>query len=81
MRCIFCDMCGKWFVNQDVYSINDVVNYTTIKEHCTQYHPNGEILDNIDDMVTSDQSKEQTRIDWNQPKRTKKYTLVGKIVY
>lgn len=76
----FCDMCGKWWVTEEAQKENPSSNYITINEHINQYHPNGEILDNIDDMCISDKEKEETRIVWNQPKRTTKYRLDGKRV-
>jgi hypothetical protein len=51
-----------------------------LTEHTKVFHPNNEILDDIDFMVISDESKESIRVDWNMPKTNKKYIVKNKFV-
>jgi hypothetical protein len=51
-----------------------------LTEHLKVFHPNNEILDDIDFMVLSDEEKEKHRVGWNMPKINKKYILKNKLV-
>lgn len=77
---VFCDMCGKTFIGVEAYNNNKSLNYIPMENHIKTFHPNGEILDEIDDAVKNDKEKENMRIELNQPKRTVKYTRKGKTI-
>ena len=49
-------------------------------EHLKVFHPNNEILDDIDFMVISDEEKNKKRMEWKMPKTNKKYILKNKFV-
>jgi hypothetical protein len=46
----------------------DHARATTLSEHKARHHPNGEVLDEIDFMILTDEQKAKTRLVWNQPK-------------
>lgn len=66
-----CKLClgnsGHCFVD-GFFERHPEVNGHTLSEHTAQWHPNGEILDDIDFMVISDEEKAKVRKLWNQPK-------------
>jgi len=65
-----CELClgnsGHCYVD-DFFDRHPEIHGHTISEHKAQWHPNGELLDDIDFMVISDEEKEKTRKLWNQP--------------
>ena len=77
----FCDMCARYFLTEKTHIKYPSLHYISMGFHKEKYHSSGEVLDDIDFMVITDEQKEKMRIMWNQPKRTTKYTLVGKRLY
>jgi hypothetical protein len=69
-----CELClgnsGHCFVD-DFFERHPEVAGKTLSEHKEMYHPNGEILDDIDFMVLTDEQKERVREIQNKPKPTK----------
>ena len=76
-----CDMCARYFLTEKAHIKYPSLHYISLEFHKEKYHPNSEVLDDIDLMFITDEQKEKMRIMWNQPKRTTKYTLVGKRLY
>jgi hypothetical protein len=83
----FCDMCDRWMVTEETHNRRPELHYISKEDHIKMFHPNGEILDDIDfmspavsDGETSEDAKNRIRKEWNQPKPTTKYLLVGKRV-
>lgn len=77
----FCDMCGRFCIKPETFEKHPQLGGLTITEHVQQWHPNGEILDDIDFMVLTYKEKDKLRYQWVQPKRKKKYILDGKILH
>ena len=64
-------------------NFTDLERITALGEgqlYAIDWHPNNEILDDIDFMVLSDEEKEKHRVGWNMPKINKKYILKNKLV-
>jgi len=77
----FCDMCGRMCIKEEVFEKYPQLGGQTLEEHVESWHPNGELLDDIDFMVLTDKQKDKLRYQWVQPKRKKKYVLDGKILH
>ena len=75
----FCHDCGRFFIKKDTRD-NLKLGGDTLEKHIEVWHPNGEILDDIDYMALSESEKEKVREKWNMPKSTKRYNLKGKFV-
>ncbi len=75
----FCHDCGRFFIKE---SIRDElkIHGDTLEQHIEVWHPNGEILDDVDYMAISEVEREKLREEWNMPKTTKRYNLKGKYV-
>lgn len=76
----FCNMCARHFLTKASHIKYPSLYYTSLEYHKEKYHPNNEILDDIDFMVLSDEQKENIRVKWNKSNRTTKYELVGKML-
>lgn len=85
----FCHLCGCWLLILESHEKYPNIHYTSAEEHIKIFHPNGEILDNIDSMLpnlreingmmeTLEEARNRIRILWNQPKRITPYKLIGK---
>lgn len=75
----FCHDCGRFIPKQetiDKYKLGG----DNLERHVKTFHPNGEILDDIDYMAITDLEKEKVREAWNMPKIEKRYNLQGKKV-
>lgn len=77
---LFCDMCDRFLLSPETHEKYPLYTFVSTEDHNDMFHPNGEILDNIDFIVISDEEKEKLRIKRNQPKRTVKYIAKGKRV-
>lgn len=74
----FCNMCARFCYKESTFEKYPMIKYVSLEEHIKLYHPNDEILDDIDFMVASDEEKERIRVKWGVPKRTKKYMLIDR---
>jgi len=77
----FCELCGVLVYKKETLDKHTQLSGFNLTEHLKVFHPNNEILDDIDFMVISDESKEKVRVDWNMPKTDKKYIVKNKFVY
>ena len=76
----FCELCGIHVYKKETLEKHKQLGGTDLTEHLKIFHPNNEILDEIDFMVISDESKEKFRVDWGMPKIDKKYISKNKFV-
>tara|TARA_R110001599_G_scaffold11343_1_gene54151 strand:+ start:203 stop:628 length:426 start_codon:yes stop_codon:yes gene_type:complete len=76
----FCELCGVLVYKKETLEKHAQLSGFNLTEHTKVFHPNNEILDDIDFMVISDESKESIRVDWNMPKTNKKYIVKNKFV-
>ena len=76
----FCELCGVLVYKKETLEKHKQLSGTDLTEHLNIFHPNNEILDNIDFMVISDEDKEKVRVDWDMPKTDKKYVSKNKFV-
>jgi hypothetical protein len=74
----FCELCSGFLHKEEVLKKHPKINGITLTEHLKLFHPNNEILDDIDFMVLTDEEKERVRKKWNWKKREKKYQLINK---
>lgn len=73
----FCMYCGKLFFKQETLNEHPTLSHHhALAQHKLLFHYNGEILDDIDFMVLSDDDKEKKRVEWGRPKRTMPYQLI-----
>ena len=77
---MFCELCGKHLLNEKICKEHTNLTYTSMEKHKQMLHPNGEILDDIDFMVITDEAKKILRTKWKTPKRTIQYMQFGKRV-
>jgi len=77
----FCELCGRFYYKIETFEKYPQLEKQTLEEHVKLWHPNGELLDDIDFMVLDNKQKDKIRYKWIQPKRKKKYVLIGKILY
>ena len=77
----FCELCSHLVYKESIKLQYPQLYGESLTEHLKIFHPNNEILDDIDFMVISDESKEKVRVDWNMPKTDKKYIVKNKFVY
>ena len=68
------------FIKKKLWKNTKQLGGLSLTEHLKVFHPNNEILDDIDFMVLSDEEKEKHRVSWNMPKTNKKYILKNKLV-
>lgn len=68
-----CDMCGRWLITKKAHDKRPELHYVDMIEHIETFHPNGEILDDIDFMAITSEQKETFRLKTNTPKITTKY--------
>ena len=76
----FCELCSMFLFKESIKSQYPQFSGETLTEHLKTFHPNNEILDEIDFMVISDEEKEKMRMLWGMPKINKKYILKNKRV-
>ena len=76
----FCELCGVLVYKKETLEKHKQLSGTDLTEHLKIFHPNNEILDDIDFMVISDEDKEKVRVDWDMPKTDKKYVSKNKFV-
>ena len=76
----FCELCGVLVYKKETLEKHKQLSGTDLTEHLNIFHPNNEILDDIDFMVISDEDKEKVRVDWDMPKTDKKYVSKNKFV-
>ena len=76
----FCELCGIHFYKKETLEKHKQLGGMNLAEHLKIFHPNNEILDDIDFMVISDEEKNKKRIKWKMPKTNKKYILKNKFV-
>ena len=76
----FCELCGVHVYKKETLEKHKQLGGTDLTEHLKIFHPNNEILDDIDFMVISDETKEKFRVDWGMPKTDKKYVSKNKFV-
>lgn len=76
----FCEFCGCQPYKEHTFEKYPALFGLTLEEHIEQYHPNGEILDDIDFKVITDEAKENMRVRCNKPKINKKYYLQNNIL-
>lgn len=77
----FCEFCDGFMYKKEILEKYPDIHGKTLTEHIEMFHPNGEILDEIDYMVLSDDQKEKKRKEWKKPKQYKKFLLKNKRVY
>ena len=75
-----CELCGIHVYKKETLEKHKQLGGTDLTEHLKIFHPNNEILDEIDFMVISDESKEKFRVNWGMPKTDKKYISKNKFV-
>jgi hypothetical protein len=71
----FCNMCDSWLITFNAKKKYPQLHYISMEDHIKTFHPNDEILDEIDMKPISEEQKEKFRISWNKPKRTTIYVL------
>jgi hypothetical protein len=71
-----CEFCGNWLYTREAHLEHPTWNYISMEDHVKMFHPNGEIMDEIDFKCVSDEEKEEFRRLFNMPKRTEKYQVV-----
>lgn len=88
----YCDMCDRWLITKECNERRPEIHYISREDHNEKFHPNGEILDDIDFIVptmidkdngekeTIQESRMRIRKEWNHSGRTEKYKLNGKYV-
>ena len=76
----FCELCSHLVYKESIKTQYPQLYGESLTEHLKIFHPNNEILDDIDFMVISDESKEKFRVDWGMPKTDKKYVSKNKFV-
>ena len=76
----FCELCSVLFFKESIKSQYPQFSGEILTEHLKRFHPNNEILDEIDFMVISDEEKEKVRVSWGMPKSNKKYISKNKFV-
>ena len=76
----FCELCSHLVYKESIKLQYPQLNGESLTEHLKIFHPNNEILDDIDFMVISDEDKEKVRVDWGMPKTDKKYISKNKFV-
>ena len=76
----FCELCSHLLFKESIKLQYPQFSGETLTEHLKIFHPNNEILDEIDFMVISDEDKEKLRLNWGMPKSNKKYISKNKIV-
>jgi len=76
----FCELCSHLLFKESIKLQYPQFYGETLTEHLKIFHPNNEILDEIDFMVISDEEKEKVRVVWGMPKSNKKYISKNKIV-
>ena len=76
----FCELCSHLVYKESIKLKYPQLYGESLTEHLDIFHPNNEILDDIDFMVISDEAKEKFRVDWGMPKTDKKYISKNKIV-
>lgn len=74
----FCDMCDTFIFKKETLKKYPKLGGKNMEEHKKMFHPNDEILDDIDFMVITEKEREKIRQARNQPKRKEKYYLLGK---
>lgn len=67
----FCELCSRHLYKEEVLKKYPNIHGLTLTEHLKLFHPNNEILDDIDFMILTDEEKENKRKKINQPKREK----------
>jgi hypothetical protein len=76
----FCELCGIHVYKKETLEKHKQLSGLNLTEHLKMFHPNNEILDDIDFMVISDEEKNKKRMEWKIPKINKKYILKNKLV-
>lgn len=76
----FCELCGIHVYKKETLEKHKQLSGLSLTEHLKVFHPNNEILDDIDFMVLSDEEKQKVRTVWKMPKTNKKYILKNKFV-
>jgi len=76
----FCELCGIHVYKKETLEKHKYLGGTDLTKHLKMFHPNNEILDDIDFMVVTDEEKENVRAVWKMPKTDKKYVLKNKLV-
>lgn len=89
----FCELCGRSLMKPETFEKYSKLAGLTLEEHLKTFHPNGEILDDIDFMViysvedfmtgkkeTFEEAYARTRKEMRMPKRTRKYIKSIKLV-
>ena len=70
----FCELCGRFPLKPEVFEKHPQLCGLTLTEHLKLWHPNGEILDDLDFRVMTDKDRDEFRIKYDVPKRTDLYT-------
>ena len=68
-----CKYCGRLIITVKTHEIYPSIHYVSMDDHISMFHPNGEILDDIDFQALSDEEKDEKRKMCNTPKRTTFY--------
>ena len=76
----FCELCGILVYKKETLEKHKQLGGTDLTKHLNMFHPNNEILDDIDFMVVTDEEKETVRSIWKMPKTDKKYISKNKFV-
>ena len=76
----FCELCGIHVYKKETLEKHKQLGGMNLTEHLKVFHPNNEVLDNIDFMVVTAEEKEKVRTVWKMPKTNKKYILKNKFV-
>lgn len=76
----FCELCGIHVYKKETLEKHSQLGGLNLTQHLKMFHPNNEILDDIDFMVISNEEKNKKRIEWKMPKIDKKYILKNKLI-
>ena len=67
LKCKLCTGNGGHLLTESGHERFPHTFYETMEEHLLRYHPNGEIRDEIEMMVLTDEEKADMRISWKCP--------------
>ncbi len=76
----FCNLCGRMVIKNEFLNKYPNINQITMEQHQKMFHPNGEILDDVDFMCLTEQQKQTYRSKVNKPKRTIPYDITSLII-
>lgn len=64
-----CELCNRWLFTEETHIQHPQFHHVSMSKHMKMFHPNDEVLDDIDFKVMTDEQKNILRHSWEEQAR------------